>query len=320
MNPEDDIIYILTAFILSWNSSLYGSTPIFVYNTVVATSDFRTDPAPWTYNISGLESFKRNANNLERLDNLACIERYIQPFSSPRDVIVVTNTTRKSALFDTNSSLIVAFHNPASGERWFAGPKWICSGLYFDVNDSAHDCNLDFMKPHAQDWRIHTDEIPLPVQVDYCLSAGVAATRTCQVRYSLTLFLLICCLNLCKCICIIYTRVSHTEKRLVTIGDAIASFLQVPDETTAGHCLANMETMTRLMFHGIESADNKGKIQRIKISAQRNVYLATGYLMFKKKGPEDRIWPSAPNIREHVKDSRLFVAVSRRRWLWTVGS
>jgi hypothetical protein len=96
------------------------------------------------------------------------------------------------------------------------------------------------------------------IEVDHCVSAGARPWQdNCTVRCSIGILGLVCGLNLFKCCCIGYTcflffrswedrgHISTTElarnRSLVTIGDAVASFLQKPDVHTEGLDFASAE-------------------------------------------------------------------------------
>ena len=62
-------------------------------------------------------------------------------------------------------------------------------------------------------------------------------TETCTLEFSLTLGLIVVACNATKFICMALTIWRHRKPALITIGDAIQSFLDKPDETTSGKCL-----------------------------------------------------------------------------------
>ncbi|MCJ1394217.1 hypothetical protein MMC18_007095 [Xylographa bjoerkii] len=66
---------------------------------------------------------------------------------------------------------------------------------------------------------------------------SVEATEQCKVRFGLSIMLIVIVCNLLKTICMALTLWTIHEWPLVTIGDAIASFLEQPDITTIGLCL-----------------------------------------------------------------------------------
>ncbi|KAK3657561.1 hypothetical protein LTR56_002336 [Elasticomyces elasticus] len=88
----------------------------------------------------------------------------------------------------------------------------------------------------------------LRMGVDRCYSAGHDDSTHCTVRYSFGVMVMVCGLNFVKVACIVYTLVlfrigardsdqtslecPEGDHSLVTVGDAVASFLKRPDEHT----------------------------------------------------------------------------------------
>ena len=61
----------------------------------------------------------------------------------------------------------------------------------------------------------------------------------CKVQFSLGIMIAVICCNLVKACAMIMTVVRSREPTLVTLGDAIDSFLRIPDPTTKGICFAD---------------------------------------------------------------------------------
>jgi hypothetical protein len=82
------------------------------------------------------------------------------------------------------------------------------------------------------------------VAVDYCLSAGLNPSQEmCSVGFSSYIMWLVVAINALKCGFVIFTSwKSDKFDAIVTLGDAIASFLQEPDHYTEKMCLANKRT------------------------------------------------------------------------------
>ncbi|KAI2477405.1 hypothetical protein Ptr902_11030 [Pyrenophora tritici-repentis] len=77
---------------------------------------------------------------------------------------------------------------------------------------------------------------PYQSNLKYCLVEQV--TETCELQFSFAIAALIILANAVKAICMAFTvRMCGNHAALVTIGDAIASFLDHPDLTTQGRCL-----------------------------------------------------------------------------------
>jgi hypothetical protein len=75
--------------------------------------------------------------------------------------------------------------------------------------------------------------------VKNCLSAGVTELdNKCGLYFSVWILLVACLMNFVKCLCIFYQLLlfSQDTTSLVTIGDAIASFLAKEDNTMQKIC------------------------------------------------------------------------------------
>jgi hypothetical protein len=75
--------------------------------------------------------------------------------------------------------------------------------------------------------------------IEYCLSER--AEEHCKVHWNLSIAALVTVLNVLKAALIFYTAFFTKEQPLMTMGDAVASFLEVEDPTTIGFCLASRE-------------------------------------------------------------------------------
>ena len=67
-------------------------------------------------------------------------------------------------------------------------------------------------------------------RISYCLSE--TAKERCKLQFSLPILLVVLFFNVVKATCMIITVRAFDSPTLLTIGDAINSFLRVPDTTT----------------------------------------------------------------------------------------
>jgi hypothetical protein len=63
------------------------------------------------------------------------------------------------------------------------------------------------------------------------------AEETCSLSYSLIILIVVLATNALKAIVMASMAISHNQQSLLTLGDAITSFLTTPDSTTVGRCL-----------------------------------------------------------------------------------
>ena len=212
---------------LIYNSVIFASTSISEWNAFGVTSDFLTG-AP--FNVSGVlgdyreaEGFElrverlQNSTSLIRLENDACLAAYNKTIiSSWGDVLVIS--TRSSS----NNSLL-----------WAVGPPWgpetgdlgFCTSF---AHENYGEC-LRNGSPSPNTW---TEEDPLNPNVRgkvfYCMAEK--ALQHCRIRLSVSFMIAVIVCNGIKVICMGFIVWKLDPHPLVTIGDAIASFLDSPGE------------------------------------------------------------------------------------------
>lgn len=79
------------------------------------------------------------------------------------------------------------------------------------------------------------------IEVSYCLSLPVE--EKCELQFSLPISLVVIICNAVKVLCMILTLLESRDDILVTVGDAIASFLQAPDPHTKGMSMLSRDTV-----------------------------------------------------------------------------
>lgn len=79
--------------------------------------------------------------------------------------------------------------------------------------------------------------------------------ESCTLNFSLTFGLIVVACNATKFICVAMTIWRHRKPALITIGDAVQSFLDRPDETTSGKCLYSGNQMH--LFHEWSRSNRK---------------------------------------------------------------
>jgi hypothetical protein len=138
----------------------------------------------------------------ERLDRNDCIQRYLDPLNSGRDLIVVTNLTTNALTINDGTSLIYTFQEPINGVDWDTDSLWIC----MDWNHLNNvPCTFQYTPIIASNWTVATsqfyDEISYNevvfVPVEYCLSGGPNPRNTdCGFHWSISIMVLVCALNM----------------------------------------------------------------------------------------------------------------------------
>ena len=171
---------------------------------------------------------------LERLNPSQCIEEYAVNFATKRrNLILVTNDTDRLAEPRTYNNYNSAVMPPSI--RCPSDPfDWICGQrggdcLNRDVENGLELCPVAYKSIDRSRWE------PLGNKVDHCLSEQVAGI--CKVQFSTAIAWTVIAFNLSKVILLLGIFFLLREDPLITMGDAVASFLERKDETTAGLCL-----------------------------------------------------------------------------------
>ncbi len=89
--------------------------------------------------------------------------------------------------------------------------------------------NCDPSTARAEDWEIGG------YPISYCLSQRIP--EECELQFSQSILIVVIICNLIKAVCLFFCAKITSDQPLVTLGDAIASFLEVPDTVTTGLCL-----------------------------------------------------------------------------------
>ncbi|KAI9803253.1 MAG: hypothetical protein M1825_002044 [Sarcosagium campestre] len=216
---------------LLYNSAIFTQIAVYDYNVLVVTEDFLTGAAfdntfeiPYSRDFAPKEEIdwlQDHSAELDRLDNAECINAYSTKLPTTRsDVLVVSTKAQPS-----NGSLIDFFSfNPEQTDP----ASWLCN------DDPSGNCPAS-KALSADPWVVKNTEVA------YCLSLSLE--EQCELQFSLAILLVVVACNLIKAIGTLMTVWKMNHPTLVTLGDAISSFLQFPDETTREMCLASKEAV-----------------------------------------------------------------------------
>ena len=233
-----------------------GSEDLAVGKDIDWTTQFDGNLAPPN---NSLQYFK-NVTNWTKLSNEECIQTYGQSVVTAHgDVLAVSSAWENPSLSLANGL------NARCPVEWIAAPNagsqssvpysWMCqkSARKFDpftlaIWTASHTTALRWMFTSGtkslttcdvgnidpKNWTIADAEFkPYPVQ--YCYSRPVA--ERCKLQFSLAIMSIVIVCNLVKMMCMLLMLLHQRSKPLVTLGDAIESFLVKPDPTTNQGCL-----------------------------------------------------------------------------------
>ena len=175
-----------------------------------------------------LEGYQKNQTALERLDYKACVQIYTAPsIPSHSDVLLVSNYSNV-----TNSLLGSMFGLRGGIDGNCANVGYVGLNL---TNSNIASSLFDFICPQKvfNEFANLSNSQYLP---QYCLS--VPTEEHCKLQFSLAIMIVVIVCNLIKTVCMSTIAWKQDAEPLVTLGDAVASFMDRPDVTTKGNCIA----------------------------------------------------------------------------------
>ena len=203
---------------------------------------------------------------LARLEARECIEQYASEIQSKwLNVVVVVNDVdldSRCELRPIPSNMTQLFAFLTSGVFWQNGEECIDqSNLDSTVAHTDHPFVTNWAKSQTT-WS-HLTQVTLSPQypIEYCLA--MEGSKSCRLGFSLPILLVMIVCNAVKVFAIMCTFKVIKEEHLVTLGDAISSFLQIPDKTTAGHCLKAIRFFQRRSFRSGQESP-RSRVYRIK--------------------------------------------------------
>jgi len=239
----DYIVYQMTGDMLVANGSSTALPPSWVdmLNITQADGEKTVDGGYLTYDLAASKMYALLvANRLTRLTPSDCIAAYSSGTYQTSWGSVILVTANK-----TDALLSYAYQNElrTSAGRCFDPYGWVCGHntrlipwyeSSFDACRSLGSCSSkvrtpEFENDQSSNWR------PFGNKVDYCLAEPVP--QRCTVEFSSQLAAVVIIFNAVKVVVLLYIFLGVKENPLITVGDAIASFLQREDETTRKQCL-----------------------------------------------------------------------------------
>lgn len=251
------------------------STVIPWVNSSSALNDNRPYNVTWGYNginqtVDIQTFFRDNYLNTSRVQNMStseCISTYGTNFVSGHNHVVgITNENGSSP-----NETVFFTYTTNTGMGSSNSYPWLCSKNYTSWNSFGFNCDASAVRKE-EEWIINGKKI------DYCLSQIMP--QHCTVQFSVQILVAVICMNLMKSVSMFLTLYKHRETTLVTIGDAIASFLDSPDELTAGRCLMDRKDISSWKVEGAGEKPNTQPLPKT---------------YFAKRGP--RWFASASKIR-----------------------
>lgn len=242
---------------LFYNSAIFSSLYSREYNVYVVSSDFPTAASfnQTSFDGSGMdpdnsnhfEQLRNNATSLQVLENPACLRAYAGSINSDRgDVLLVSSYDSSNELSPSgcqNPDLTFFPVSPGflTSDFYEAAAVWICNSntTYYYGNTT---CDLTKSVSTGSSWLFQQWD------VQYCLSEQVE--EHCKLQFSIAIMIFVICCNFIKMVCMFWIIRKRDSEPLVTLGDAIASFLDTPDQMTLNACLAGQDDLCNNSVQG----------------------------------------------------------------------
>ncbi|PWW73703.1 hypothetical protein C7212DRAFT_359553 [Tuber magnatum] len=177
-----------------------------------------------------LEGYNTGSERYDDLTASNCTKIYNTEFmSNNRNLILITklssNDTHKNTLLD-----MVNINSTVTSPS-----DWMCA-YNLSGNSRNNRRNKFICDPREK------------VEISGCKSERT--DEKCKVQFSLGIMTVVICCNLIKACSMVMTVVRSREPTLVTLGDAVDSFLRIPDPTTKGMCFADRGFVDRKWRRG----------------------------------------------------------------------
>lgn len=298
---------------LMYNSAFYSSLSSVDYEIYSVIPEFlNATNATWKgYPVpevlpSVIQSEIANDKNKTwiRLTPLECIQAYSQVFLSNRRNLVLV-TSNASALPANSSTTVFGYHNynfsvaVANTNNIYEPFDWLCTSdphmvdkidtpPYINQRPPPCDSYVSQIEVFAGTWA------PFGQPLDYCLSESIK--EQCSFNGNLPIVTTVLIANAIKAVIMLVVAYHLQGSPLITLGDAIESFLDVPDETTKEVCFLTRDQAALYNFVN----------------------------PYRELSPKIHRWKGVPKIDEQfrersLKPLRWSNAASGRRWFWTIG-
>ncbi|KAL4966624.1 uncharacterized protein BDV14DRAFT_207919 [Aspergillus stella-maris] len=306
---------------LFYNSTVYSTISANSYDIFVSDYTHLMSATPddvkiiydvssnYDYNVKSASDLVAQSKILERLDPKDCISAYATTFQAKyANVALISPDFNSTGNITAPVARLGTSMVPSGGGPEEANPYyWICKDGRPGNKVEQHKkvCSEYYNEIRDQDeWYVEG------FKVDYCLAQRTP--ERCTLEYSLPLAIVVIGANFVKAGLIVGAAVMLRGKGspLLTVGDAIASFLRVRDEDSRGRGLLGRADVVK---PGRERA-----LVRIKCGAATvaNFCLSLLRRVRIKHVPEKVCWGvySAPDEKESDNDGQVYDATPKRRW------
>lgn len=222
-----------------YNSAVFTTLAAQSYSIFIGPSDLMEGPLQrWNSNHPSPSEGFLDVSIFERLDNTECIKAYFNTYVADRNhVVIVSSAESVGKDIQSISYFMTGWSN--YGTCGSITPFcWMCS--------ERNSCDTNTLLSDTSQWTI--DWTGIGFRVDYCLSSSVK--ERCKLQFSLTILIVVIVCNFIKTFCMLLMLGSQQSPPLVTLGDAIASFLEFPGWSARKHQLTNSRLWVRTLSLG----------------------------------------------------------------------
>lgn len=228
---------------LIYNSAFYAAIASNEYNILYATEDFLNNgqynstrfPETTALNATAIQ---QDSSNYTRMSNLDCIKAYSEDFVTEyKTVIAVVHNTSQG----NSGSLLDVYVNDLPPAKEFNSSynsfAWICNDTTVPpTNEPCRETTRQLQKTANSRWNSGGFDI------SYCMVEKLEQ-QECHLHFAPHFMGPVIVLNIVKCLVGFYVAFRLRDTPIVTLGDAIESFIKHPDPYTRGMCLATAHEM-----------------------------------------------------------------------------
>lgn len=240
VSQPDPLIASTTETVFRYNSVLFLTTQANVYTVFsvdqssisVVYNGSHVDNvyfgANWVLNdfLAAIHNSSAGMKLMRRLSASECLRVYsTQYMSSQGDLIVVQNENIFIATSDGQGierESVPYVSEPSE----YPSYQWQCQPTMHQTNEER------LLTCEQPDLSTGTHWYPYGYLVQYCLSENVA--ERCEVNWNRPFAVIVAVSNLAKVICMFLTLWRHDVSAIMTVGDAIQSFLDRPNSCSQG--------------------------------------------------------------------------------------
>lgn len=240
---------------------------------------------------------------MDQLSPSECLKAYATQYVSARgDVLIVQNGSILQPNFTRSDSTTEQFVPAYNGYALFYHKRIPFQSYPTQYPSYQWQCSVDIQEDRCSLNYSHTDIqstwLPYGGQVQYCLSEHVL--EQCELDFNVQFAILVIISNLAKVICMFLVVWRHDPSTLITLGDAIQSFINRPDPHTQGFCTVPDHLLAVL----IRWASRAPQAMDALAPHDADVNLMQRKFMneprFREWRPPSRRWWSAPSISRWI--------------------